>query len=280
MTNDGIATVRLDEGGLETARAATGRRRGWKAVLGHAVRRLRRWRVRPEKLREGHWWNGSLRSADQLRTASERARTTRLPLGEERDRNWDSLEALELILDRADRSTRIADLGLRPYTPLLNWLEILGFETVQPDPALRARTNRRLAGVREGRDAVGAPDLDATEAYGVVTCRTLPGDGVPLDERLDQSARLLEPGGTFILSTEFWNLPDPYQGGARSCARDHLCCRRKADALVRTALELRLVPIAPLYLGEAPGQHHPNLVGVGVSPIKLAFRKREPAAVD
>lgn len=249
-------------------------------MLERVTRRLQRWRVRPERLAEGHWWNGSLRSADQLQTAIERARSTRLPLHEERDRNWDALEALELILERADRETPVADLGLRPYRPLLDWLELLGFERLQPDPALRARTNRRLAGTRESREAIGGRPLEAsgTGGYGVVTCRSLPGDGIPLADRLEQAAALLQPGGILLLSTEFWNLPEPYQGGERSCARDHVCCRPMADSLVRTALDVSLVPVAPLYLGETEKPRHPDLLGVGVSPLKLAFRRREPDA--
>lgn len=275
-TRQKIATVRLgprrrpDDDGRNEGRGAS-----WKAVLDDVRLRIRRWRARPEELEPGRWWNGSLRSLDQLATAAHRAKAAGLPLTAERDRNWDGLEALELVLAETDRSARIADVGLGEYEPLLGWLRILGYRHLQPEDGIRAAANRILAVSGGAPEEVGAVSPGTAGSYDVVTCRSLPGDRIGLVDRLDQAERLLRPGGIFILSTEFWDLPRPFQGGERRCARDHICCRTKGDSLSREALELGMVPVAPVFLGETPEGRHADLLGVGVSPVKIAFRKRE-----
>lgn len=247
---------------------------GWQALVERMRRRLRRWRVRPEALEPGRWWNGSLRSTSQLEVAAARAAEARLPVSDRHDRTWDSLEALELILGTVDATCRIVDIGLRTYAPLIRWLSLLGFGRLPRDPSVRMRANRLLAGHRGGLEAAGDELLGDGARYDVVTCRSLPGDRVPLTDRLRQADLLLRSGGIFVLSTDFWDLPDPYRGGERRCATDHLCCRRSARTLARRALETGLVPVAPIFLDEPPQERHPDLLGVGASPVKLAFRKR------
>lgn len=284
--SDEATPERTDILGLGSDHAGSGARarppedetEGWQAVVERLRRSLRCWRLRPEALEPGRWWNGSLRSTKQLEVAAERAKAVRLPGtdSDRGDRTWDSLEALELILGRVDATARIADIGLRSYRPLLSWLSLLGYGRLPPDQTVRVRANRLLAGPGGGLSEAGDPLLGQEDRYAVVTCRSLPGDRVHLVDRLRQADRLLHPGGLFVLSTEFWDLPDPYQGGDRRCADDHLCCRSRARSLARHALEMDLVPVAPVFLDAPPGQRHRDLLGVGVSPVKLAFRKRDP----
>lgn len=275
-TRDWIATVGLGRRGPEAAPdRSAGREGGWKAVLDGVRLRFRRWRLRADELEPGRWWNGSLRSVDQLATAARRAKAARLPLVAERDRNWDALESLELLLAETDASARIADIGLEDHQPLLEWLRIVDHGWVQPEEGTRVRANRLLAMAGGPHDQAGAELPGTPGHYHVVVCRSLPGDRIPLRERLDQARRLLRPGGIFVLSTEFWDMPDPYDGGERRCARDHLCCRSSVDDLSREALDMGMVPLAPLFVGETPEGCHPDLLGVGVSPTKLAFRKKE-----
>lgn len=273
-----LATIRLGPR-RRPERPSTARREreSWKTLMDDVRLRIRRWRVCPDELEPGRWWNGSLRSRDQLSTAARRARAASLPLTGERDRNWDALEALELILAETDPSARIADIGLEDYDPLLEWLRILGYGRIQPEVGVRAEANRILAVGGGESDETGAAPPGTAGHYDVVTCRSLPGDRIALPDRLDQAAHLLRSGGIFVLSTEFWDMPPPYQGGEQRCARDHLCCRPSADRLSREALDRGLVPVAPVFLGESPEGLHPDLLGVGVSPVKLAFRKREEA---
>lgn len=247
---------------------------GWKTLVERLRRGIRRWRLQPGALEPGRWWNGSLRSGSQLETAAERARAARLPAVERPERVWDSLEALELIVGAVDRSARIVDIGLRTWGPLVSWLSLLGYGRFPPDESVRLRANRRLAGHRGGIEDAGDLPLGHEGRFDVVTCRTLPGDRVPLSDRLRQSRLLLRPGGYFVLATEFWDLPEPYENGTRRCASDHLCCRRSTRRLARKALEMGLVPVAPIFLDRPPEQRHPDLLGVGMSPVKLAFRKR------
>lgn len=265
-----------DAGSGARARPPEDATEGWQAVVERLRRSLRRWRLRPGALEPGRWWNGSLRSMKQLEVAAERAKAVRLPGTDRGDRTWDSLETLELILGRVDATARIADIGLRSYRPLVSWLSLLGFGRLPPDEGVRVRANRLLAGPGGGVSEAGDALLGDGGRYAVVTCRSLPGDRVRLVDRLRQADRLLHPGGLFVLSTEFWDLPDPYQGGTRRCADDHLCCRSRARSLARHALETGLVPVAPVFLDRPPHQRHRDLLGVGVSPVKLAFRKRDP----
>lgn len=271
-----IATVRIEDDERYTPGTRT-QERGWMSLVRQVRRRFLRWRLEPDELEPGRWWNGSLRSLDQLDNAVRRAKAAGLPVAEERERNWDSLEALELIADSVDRTGRVGDIGLREYGPLLDWLRLLGYERVQPDAGIRSRANRLLTMADGDGVDIAAERLGKPESYDALLCRSLPGDRVPLERRIAQARTLLRPGGIMVLSTEFWDMPDPYAGSESRCSRDHVCCSRRGDALGRAALDVGMVPVAPIYLGEAPDNRHPDLLGVGVSPIKLAFRKRADA---
>lgn len=233
-----------------------------------------------------------LQSERQLETAIAAARAAGLCPSPVRSKHWDNLKAVRLIEEVApDRGAPIADLGCRGGI-LLTWLWQRGFRDLSgcdlrlPVPPLRGAASAGqwstvLAGLRmyiaSRRTMVRAPVERTTlpgARFRVVTCMSVIEHGVDVGAFLKEAARLLVPGGTLIVSTDYWPTPIPTGGLKRfseTWGTDVIFDSDEMVALCRQAEAAGFASLTPLELSVTT----PVVRGSGLAYtfIFLAFRK-------
>jgi SAM-dependent methyltransferase len=163
-----------------------------------------------------------LRSIEEVAAARAAARRLGLVAVPETVKSWDNLLALRIIASRHGRpDDAIADLGCRSGI-LLTWLSEVGYRNLAgcdlqtPFPpvrsALRARLWRTAAVgaamyarhrghmVKASVENTGLP----RESFSAVTAMSVIEHGVDVPRFFAEAMRLLRPGGTLVVSTDYW----------------------------------------------------------------------------
>jgi SAM-dependent methyltransferase len=166
-----------------------------------------------------------LRSKAELEAAESSARQLGLVPNPQRIKTWDNLLAVRLIAGLGlGPDDPIVDLGCRSGI-LLTWLDQLGYRDLSgcdlqaPYPPLRsalsaglwstaasgvaayARHHKRL--FRASVEQTGLPE----HRYSIVTSMSVIEHGVDVGRFLAEVARLLQPGGSLVISTDYWPTP-------------------------------------------------------------------------
>lgn len=164
----------------------------------------------------------TLRSVEDLRDAERECRNLGLCTVPDSRKHWDNLIALEAIrtLD-IGRHEPIVDLGCRSGI-ILTWLHQLGYRRLYgcdlrtPYPPLKAALSQKLwrtaiSGLRmyfPNRNRLRQSPVEHTGfpagTFAAATCMSVIEHGVNVDALFREAARLLRPGGLFVLSTDYW----------------------------------------------------------------------------
>jgi len=192
------------------------------------------------------WVNAALLSrADYERAIAELERCG-LPPHPDPPKNWDALVALGLVLAETDASASVLDAGAAPYSTLLPWLSMLGYERLWGID-LAERATRRLGPIVYERGDVTRtrfPD----DMFDAVTCLSVIEHGVDLDAYLAETARILRSGGLLVMSTDYWSEPVDTRGRSAYGAPLTIFGPRAIEALVERAGEHGFAPLVPLDL--------------------------------
>jgi SAM-dependent methyltransferase len=163
-----------------------------------------------------------LRSLDDVEAARAAAVALGLAPNPVAIKSWDNVLAVRIIVALyPERDAPIVDLGCRSGI-LLTWLDQLGYRRLhgcdlrQPAPPVRAalkgglwqtvaagtttylRHRRRL--VKASVEDTGLP----AGGFAVAASMSVIEHGVDLPRFFAEAARLLRPGGTLIVSTDYW----------------------------------------------------------------------------
>ena len=120
-------------------------------------------------------------------------------------KNWDNVKALDWIMKRhPDTSAVILDAGGIPASAFLPTLRSFGYKRLialdlsNPEPA---QFHGSITYKRGDITKTGYPDnyLDA------VGCLSVIEHGVGLDEFFGEMARVMKPGGSLVVSTDYWD---------------------------------------------------------------------------
>lgn len=120
-------------------------------------------------------------------------------------KNWDNVKALDWVMTHhPDRDSIILDAGGIPASAFLPTLQSFGYRRLvaldlsNPDPA---RYQGNIVYKRGDITKTGYPDnyLDA------VGCLSVIEHGVPLEEFFAEMARIMKPGGSLLVSTDYWD---------------------------------------------------------------------------
>lgn len=222
---------------------------------------------------------GVLQSARQWRMAVAEAQRLRLPRHRDLPKNWDALGAVAAVLTLADdgsRTAKVMDAGSARYSSVLPWLRLYGLGRRDGDllginlefgaPVHRDGVTFRYGDVT----ATGLPDgaLDA------VTCMSVIEHGVPVEDFLAESARILRPGGVLCVSTDYDHDPPDTTGVSAYGAPVRIFGPEEITALVGAAADLGLDLVGDLAdLTHPERPVHWQRTGLDYTFILLTFRR-------
>lgn len=239
-----------------------------------------------------------LRSVDEVEAAQVAVRRLGLVPNPHSIKSWDNLLAVRLIagLD-LKRDDPVVDLGSRSGI-LLTWLSQLGYRNLSgcdlqtPFPPLRSALKAGLwrtaalggaAYVRNHRRMFKAPVENTglpSHRYAVVTSMSVIEHGVDLPRFFSEAARLLRPGGTLVVSTDYWpTLIDI--GSLRRVAASHGPDRIfDRDAVIRLCDVARTADfVVPSNLDLDAGEPVVDFSGFRYTFLLLAFHRGAEVAV-
>jgi len=90
--------------------------------------------VRPSRPPRAPWHNAVLQTREEMEGAVEQVTKLRLPIMGDREKNWDSLAAIDCILANTKPGARILDAGAELYSVILPWLFLYGYRRLEGVP--------------------------------------------------------------------------------------------------------------------------------------------------
>jgi SAM-dependent methyltransferase len=149
--------------------------------------------------------SGPLTSTQVWQQSEREVEALGLPKHVDAPKNWDSLIAVQWILQTQDKSVPILDAGAEVYSVILPWLYMYGYKHLSGINLTFQQP------VRRGHIQYQYGDITATGfesgSFGAITCLSVIEHGVPLDAYFKESARLLKPGGILITSFDYYQQP-------------------------------------------------------------------------
>lgn len=160
-------------------------------------------------------------------------------------KSWDVLRTIELLEARSARNARILDLGAYASEVLCS-LHLAGFDNlvgIDLNPAVRSMPFADAIQWQVG-------DMMATRLAGgsiaAITAISAIEHGVDLRTLFREVSRLLEPGGLFIASTDYWPGKIETTGIRMYGLEWTIFSRGEIETLLEIAAEHDLVPLGPL----------------------------------
>lgn len=219
-----------------------------------------------------------LGSRSDWQAAVQEARRLRLPLHHDRPKNWDALGALSVVLRHTDPSETVLDAGSARYSSVLPWLRLYGFQDLLGlnlefgGPTLRDGVTFRYGDVTD----TGLP----SGSLGAVTCMSVIEHGVPVEAFLQESARLLRPGGVLVVSTDYDVDPPDTTGKTAYGQPVRIFGPRDVETMIRQAQAAGLELLGSFTPAHAERPVHWKRQQLDYTFVRLSFvRTKEPLPV-
>lgn len=147
-------------------------------------------------------WNGVLQTAEEWKSAVAQMRGLGLRLHPDGPKNWDTLIALDAIIQNANPDAYVLDAGTELYSSLLPCLYLYGYRNLY---GINLAFNRSISRgpIRYSYGNVMDTRF-APESFDAVTCLSVMEHGVDPESYLKEMSRVLKPGGLLITSTDYW----------------------------------------------------------------------------
>ncbi len=156
----------------------------------------------PKPLLDVPWSNTTLKSREDVDLALKIIKNSNLNLHPNRGKNWDSLIALQIILQNSTPSSRILDAGGDLDSIILHWLYQFNYKHLY---ALNFDFKKRA---KKGNIEIIPGDLTKTlfpdSYFDIITCFSVIEHGVDGDQYFEEMNRILKPNGLLITSTDYW----------------------------------------------------------------------------
>lgn len=210
-----------------------------------------------------------LRQAADWQAAVAECRRLRLPLPHAREKSWDALGAVSTVLEVVGGSASVLDAGSARYSTVLPWLRLYGLSDL-------VGNNLEFGGdVRRDGVLFRYGDITATDfpdgRFDAVTCLSVIEHGVPVKAFLEESARLLRPGGLLVVSTDYDQDPPDTTGLTAYGQQVHIFSPAEIKELVDTAADHGLRLRGQLALEHPERTVHWKRTGLDFTFIRLSF---------
>jgi SAM-dependent methyltransferase len=131
------------------------------------------------------------------------------------EKNWDLWLAIDFIRTTVPKNAALLDAGAR-WSPILRRLESLGYQELwacdlkgSPRETLqRIVSGSKIRFVKADLTRTPFPD----QTFAAVTCVSVIEHGVQPEDYFREMARILQPGGYLITSTDYWCEPVDTRG--------------------------------------------------------------------
>jgi len=178
--------------------------------LGYSLHQRLRWGLGKRPAPGVRPMNRALRNQAEVDASVAEVRKLNLPIFSDAPKNWDSLGALNAILERVPITGRILDAGAEVYSRILPWLYLYGYRDLTGNN-LVFKEPFNFGSIRfEHGDITKTRFPDGH--FDAITCLSVVEHGVDLELYFKEMARILKPGGLLITSTDFFEQPTDTQG--------------------------------------------------------------------
>jgi SAM-dependent methyltransferase len=147
------------------------------------------------------WMNAALQTLSEVQDAVEQVKTLGLPENDNPPKNWDSLAALNCILDHSDQTANILDAGTVLHSMILPWLFLYGYKHLT---GINLAFDRPL---KLGAIEYEYGDITQTRfdenTFDAIVCQSVIEHGIIVRAYLKEMSRILKPNGILITSTDY-----------------------------------------------------------------------------
>ena len=166
--------------------------------------------ARPRGYPQAHWKNAVLKTHEEWKGALEQVKSLGLPPHIVPSKNWDSLAALDSILNHTHPAAHILDAGAELYSTILPWLFLYGYRHLT---GINLTFDRPL---HRGPLSYEYGDITQTRfkenTFDAITCLSVVEHGVDLKAYFKEMSRILKPNGLLITSTDYYESPTKIHG--------------------------------------------------------------------
>jgi SAM-dependent methyltransferase len=188
--------------------------------------------------------SGPLTSTAIWQQAEREVEALGLPKHVDPPKNWDSLIALQWMLQTQAKDSTILDAGAEVYSVILPWLYMYGYKNLM---GINLTFDQP---VHRGRIQYEHGDITATRfadaSFGAITCLSVIEHGVPLDGYFKESARLLKPGGMLITSFDYFPQPIDTSGMVAYGVPVKIFSAQDVQSMLQVASGYGLDPVGPV----------------------------------
>jgi SAM-dependent methyltransferase len=227
----------------------------------------------PKSLPQWNESGGVLRTRDQWVAATEQLASAGLPRHHDGPKNWDTLIALAEVLATTKPDASVLDAGAELYSAFLPSLYACGYRRLFGINLVFPRAIQRGPICYEPGDITQTRFADAS--FDAIACLSVVEHGVDLRLFFAEMSRLLKPGGTLIVSTDYWQDPIDTRGQTAFGMPIHVFTQAELEAAIEIAAEHSLELTAPLDLRCEDRVVQWKDFGLSYTFVTLGFRRGE-----
>lgn len=150
-------------------------------------------------------YSGVLRSEAEVEDALGRIRALGLDPHQDRPKNWDAFLAFSAIRRDPRSDLAVVDLGTAVYGRVLQWLRAYGVRDLHGCDRTFERPFRKH-GIEFTPQDIQATNYPSAR-FDYATCLSVVEHGADPIRFFTEAARILKPGGTLLVSTDYWCAP-------------------------------------------------------------------------
>ncbi|HUF08236.1 MAG TPA: class I SAM-dependent methyltransferase [Rhodothermales bacterium] len=208
--------------------------------------RLRYGASRPKGYPDAPWHNAVLRDRAEATGATNQARRLGLPSNPDHEKNWDSLAALDLILNSTENNAQILDAGGERYSMITPWLYMYGYNNLHVGNITFGKPSRR-GPIRYLYCDITQTDFES-DSFDAITCLSVIEHGVDAEAYFREMSRILKPGAVLITSTDYFE-PKVETGDKEAYGTPvRVFCKREIVELLSAAAQFGLIPTGSIDL--------------------------------